>query len=135
MKERTIIERQVAQITRLVDDLLDVARFTRGKVNLKRVPVELAEVVAKGIEMASPLLEQRRHHLDVDVAAEGLPVEGDASRLAQVVSNLLTNAAKYTAPGGQVRVVAEKNNERVLLRVVDTGMGIAPEMLDRCSSS
>ena len=131
MKERNIIERQVAQITRLVDDLLDVSRITRGKVNLKRVPIELADVVAKGIEMASPLLEQRCQHLDVDVAAEGLPVYGDASRLAQVVSNLLTNAAKYTEPGGRVRVVAEKKSERVLLRVVDSGMGIAPEMLDR----
>ena len=131
VKERTIIERQVAQIRRLVDDLLDVSRITGGKVNLKRVPIEMAEVVAKGIEMASPLLEQRRHHLDINVPARGLVVDGDASRLAQVVSNLLTNAAKYTEPGGRVAVTAEKTGCRILLRVVDTGMGIAPEMLER----
>ena len=81
--------------------------------------------------MASRLLEQRRHQLDVDVPSGGLAVDGDAARLAQVVSNLLTNAAKYTESGGRVRVTAEKKRQRVLLRVVDTGIGIAPEMLER----
>ncbi len=131
LKERTLIERQVAQLTRLVDDLLDVSRITRGQVEMKRVPTDLAEVIAKGIEMASPLLQQRRHRLAVDVPAEGLVVEGDAGRLAQVVSNLLTNAAKYTEPGGRVWLNAQKKGQRVLLRVEDTGIGIAPEMLQR----
>jgi signal transduction histidine kinase/ActR/RegA family two-component response regulator len=128
-RERTIIERQVGHITRLVDDLLDVARITRGKVDLKREPVEIAEVVAKAIEMASPLLEERRHHLEVAVPARGLVVDGDTSRLAQVVANLLTNAAKYTHAGGHVRVCAEKTGDRVTLHVADDGVGIAPEVL------
>ncbi len=133
LRERTIIERQVEQITRLVDDLLDVARITGGKVTLKREPLELSSVVIKAIEMASPLLEERRHHLEVNVPAEGLVVDGDELRLAQVVANLLTNAAKYTEPGGQVTVsgALSPDGERVRLEVTDTGIGIAPEMLPR----
>ncbi|MFO0664003.1 MAG: ATP-binding protein [Polyangiaceae bacterium] len=131
LKERTIIERQVAQITNLVNDLLDVSRITRGKVILQRMPVELLDVVAKGIEMASPQLEARRHHLEVDVASEGLPVFADSMRLAQVVSNLLSNAAKYTERLGHVKVAAERRGAAVVLEVSDNGMGIAPEMLPR----
>lgn len=130
-KERTIIERQVDQITRLVDDLLDVSRITRGKVTLERETVEIAEVVTKAIEIASPIFEERRHHLDVDVASRGLVVDGDVARLAQVVSNLLANAAKYSEPGSRVRISAERSSERVVLRVSDSGIGIAPEMLSR----
>ena len=87
-RERTVIERQVSHLTRLVDDLLDVSRIARGKVELKEELVELAEVVAKAIEMASPLLDQRTHTLDVDVPRRGLRVKGDSTRLSQVVSNL-----------------------------------------------
>ena len=128
-KERTVIERQVNHLTRLVDDLLDVSRITRGKVELHRKPTELAEVVAKAIEMASPLLEQRRHHLELSVPTRGLLVNADLTRLSQVVSNLLTNAAKYTDPGGLVSVWAERLGAWVVLRVRDNGIGIAPEML------
>ncbi|MDB4971128.1 MAG: hypothetical protein JWN44_6817 [Myxococcales bacterium] len=131
IKERSIIERQVGHITRLVDDLLDVSRITRGKVELKREPVELSEVVAKAIEMASPLLEQRRHHLEVEVPMRGLVVDGDTIRLAQVVANLLTNAAKYTESGGRVRISARVEGERVSLEVADNGIGIASDMLPR----
>jgi signal transduction histidine kinase len=130
-KERAVIERQVAQISRLVDDLLDVSRMTRGTVTLNRAPLELFEVVARAAEMAGPLLEQRRHRLSLDVPLEGLVVDGDGGRLAQVVSNLLANAAKYTEPGGQVSVSAEKQDGRVRLRVADTGIGISPEMISR----
>ncbi len=121
----------MGHITRLVDDLLDASRITRGKVELKREPLEISQVIAKAIEMSSPLLEQRRHHLDVDVLVRGLAVEGDTLRLAQVVSNLLINAAKYTEPGGHVTVRARRAGERVLLEVSDDGIGIAPNMLER----
>jgi signal transduction histidine kinase/ActR/RegA family two-component response regulator len=132
-RERTIIERQVEQITRLVDDLLDVSRITGGKVTVKNEPLEMSWVVSKAIEMASPLLEERRHHLEVKVPSRGLAVDGDEARLAQVVANLLTNAAKYTEPGGRVTVTGDTSADgtRVLLRVADNGIGIAPEMLPR----
>ncbi len=128
----TIIERQVSHLTRLVDDLLDVARIARGKVELKLETIDLAEVVAKAIEMAGPLLEQQKHVLTVEVPKRGLAVNGDAIRLSQVVSNLLTNAAKYTpSGGGRITVVAERIGDAVVLRVKDTGIGIAPEILPR----
>ena len=106
-RERTVIERQVSHLTRLVDDLLDVSRIARGKVELKEELVEIAEVVAKAIEIATPLLDQRTHALDVDVP-RGLWVRGDTIRLNQVVSNLLTNAAKYTPPGGRITVASHR---------------------------
>ncbi|UQA58463.1 hybrid sensor histidine kinase/response regulator [Polyangium aurulentum] len=131
LKERTIIERQVQHLVRLVDDLLDVSRITRGKVELERRPVEIGAVVAKAIEMASPLLEARKHRLSVEVAPEGLLVDGDEHRLAQVLGNLLTNAAKYTDPGGDVSVSASCIDGEVVVRVKDSGMGISAELLPR----
>jgi PAS domain S-box-containing protein len=130
-RERTVIERQVSHLTRLVDDLLDVSRIARGKVELKTEIVEIAEVVAKAIEMASPLLEQRAHRLAVDVPRTGLRVDGDATRLRQVISNLLTNAAKYTPPDGDVTVRAARVEGDVVLSVRDTGIGIDPHVLPR----
>ena len=130
-RERTIIERQVRHLVGLVDDLLDISRITRGKVRLSRVPTQLSEAVAKGIELASPLLEQHQHDLTVDVPTHGLGVLADPERLAQIVSNLLTNAAKYTTPGGQIRLSAALDGDDVVLRVRDTGIGIDPEMLPR----
>jgi CheY-like chemotaxis protein len=114
---------------RLVDDLLDVSRIAREKVDLRLQPIEMAEVVAAAVEAASPLLEERRHRLDVDVPP-GLVVVGDATRLVQVVVNLLTNAAKYTAPQGHVRVTARLDEGQVELCVTDSGIGISTEMLD-----
>jgi signal transduction histidine kinase len=128
-RARNVIERQVNHLTRLVDDLLDVSRITRGKVELRTEVVEMAEIVAKAIEMASPLLEQRTHTLTVDMPRRGLCVNGDPMRLSQVVSNLLTNAAKYTLPGGHITVIAEHDGGEVVLSVRDTGVGIAPEVL------
>ncbi len=130
-RERTIIERQVRHLVALVDDLLDVSRITRGKVRLTRRPTELSEVVAKAIELASPLLEQHRHGLELDVPKHGLGVLADADRLSQVVGNLVTNAAKYTPAGGSIRVSAVVEGHQVVLRVRDTGIGIDPEMLPR----
>ena len=127
-RERTVIERQVSHLTRLVDDLLDVSRIARGKVELKEELVEIAEVVAKAIEIATPLLDQRTHALDVDVP-RGLWVRGDSIRLNQVVSNLLTNAAKYTPPGGRITVRATEERGEIVIRVRDTGIGIAPDVL------
>jgi PAS domain S-box-containing protein len=130
-KERTVIERQVTHLLRLVDDLLDVSRITRGKVELKKQRISLGEVVTNAVELASPLLEQRQQHLTVAVPGENFEVEGDATRLAQVVSNLLTNAAKYTPPGGHIAVEGSRQGGRVVLQVRDDGCGISPSMLPR----
>jgi len=130
-RERTVIERQVNHLTRLVDDLLDVSRIARGRVELKTEIVELSEVVAKAIEMASPLLEQRTHTLTVDVPRRGLLVDGDPTRLGQVVSNLLTNAAKYTPPGGRISIRAELVDDEIVLSVRDTGIGMTADVLPR----
>jgi signal transduction histidine kinase len=129
-RERAVIERQVQHLVGLVDDLLDVSRITRGKVELRAEPVAIAEVVARAIEVVSPLLEQRRHALTVDVP-DGLAVHGDPTRLAQVVSNLLTNAAKYTPNGGQITIGAAREGDQVTIRVGDNGVGIEPTMLRR----
>jgi signal transduction histidine kinase/two-component SAPR family response regulator len=128
--ERTIIERQTRHLVRLVDDLLDVSRIARGKIELRRERLDIADAVAKAIEMASPLLEERQHRLAVSVP-RGLFVTADPARLAQVVANLLTNAAKYTDAGGRVTVKGSSDGETVTLSVADTGVGIEPAMLPR----
>jgi len=128
-RERTVIERQVAHLTELVDDLLDVSRITRGKIELRRGRIEIAAIVARAIEIASPLLEQRRHELVVDVPRTGLVVDADATRLAQVISNLLTNAAKYSEPGQRIVVAADEKDGVVEVRVVNREIGIAADML------
>jgi PAS domain S-box-containing protein len=128
-RARAVIERQVTHLTRLVDDLLDVSRIARGKVELKADLVEMSEIVAKAIEMASPLLEQRNHTLSVQVPRRGLLVDADITRLSQVLSNLLTNAAKYTPAGGEVTIRGEAVGDEVLVHVRDTGIGITPDVL------
>ncbi len=128
-KERTVIERQVSHMVCLVDDLLDLSRIAQGKLELKRKHIELAEVVARAIESASPLLEQRRHRVSVTVPREGVMVDADPVRLAQVVSNLLTNAAKFTEPNGEIAIIGELRDGQAILRVRDTGVGIAPDLL------
>ncbi|MDY7227677.1 ATP-binding protein [Hyalangium rubrum] len=130
-RERTIIERQVEHMVRLVDDLLDVSRITRGKIQLKRGNVDIAGLLTKAVEMTTPLLEQRSHRLEFDPPGAPLTVEGDGARLAQVVANLLNNAAKYTDPGGRIHLSAKCEGEQVVLRVRDSGTGIAPEVLPR----
>src|SRR5262249_52881851 len=126
---RSLIDRQVEHLARLVDDLLDVSRISRGKITLRKLPVELADVVARAVESSRPLLEARHHALSVVLPAETLWLDADATRLAQVVANLLNNAAKYTPEHGQVRLACERRGAEVVLRVQDNGLGITPEML------
>ena len=128
--ERSVIERQVRHLVRLVDDLLDVSRITRGMIELRKERVTLADVVARAAEMAGPLLEQRRHELSVDVPRD-LIVDGDPGRLAQVVANLLSNAAKYTEPEGSISVTAVSDGGDICLTVRDSGVGIDEAMLRR----
>lgn len=128
-RERDVIRRQVRHLTRLVDDLLDVARLTRGEVRLARAPVELRRVVSQAVELASPLLEQRSHHLAIAVPCAGMLVDADEARLAQVVANLLTNAAKYTAPRGHIAVTASRTDTQIEVHVRDDGIGIPAPML------
>ncbi len=129
-RERTVIERQVKHLMTLVDDLLDVSRIARGKVQLKREPVDFADVTARAIEMTSPAIDDRRHMLTVDVP-RGCMVYADAGRLAQVLANLLTNAAKYTDAGGHIRITARPDQSFLRVSVADDGRGIDPQTLPR----
>jgi signal transduction histidine kinase/DNA-binding response OmpR family regulator len=124
-----MIDRQVQQLSRLVDDLLDLSRITRGKIRLQTEVVEVASVVARAVETSRPLIDARKHKLTVLLPTEPLRVRGDPVRLAQVLANLLNNAAKYTEEGGRIAVTAERDRDEVVLRVKDTGMGIPPDML------
>jgi len=128
-REHTIIERQVNHLTTLVDDLLDISRITQGKIELKPERIELSTVVLRAIEIVSPLFEQRRHVLVVDVPVQGVMALVDPTRFAQVISNLLSNAAKYTEVGGQIVISATANAEEVTLSVIDNGIGIAESSL------
>jgi CheY-like chemotaxis protein len=130
-QERAIIERQAQHLVRLVDDLLDVSRSARGGLRLERVPIELSVVIADAIEVAGPLVEERNQTLAVSVPSTGLVVYADRGRLAQVVTNLLTNAAKYTPVGGHVTVSARCDARHVTLEIADDGAGIAPDLLRR----
>ena len=127
-REREIIERQTRQLVRLVDDLLDISRITRGAFELVRTRVELDSVLARAVETAEPLFTAKQHRLAVDVPS-GLVVDGDADRLHQVFSNLLTNAAKYTPPGGNIVVAGHGDDGSAVISVCDNGTGIAADML------
>jgi PAS domain S-box-containing protein len=126
-----VIDRQVRVMARLLDDLLDVSRITRGKLDLRRERVDLASVVAAAVETSRPLLDAAGHQLAVDLPAEPVALDADPVRLAQVFANLLNNAAKYTDPGGHVRLSAARTGEVVAVTVADDGMGIAADMLPR----
>jgi signal transduction histidine kinase/ActR/RegA family two-component response regulator len=127
-RERSVIQRQVHHLVRLVDDLLDVSRIAGGKIVLFRIPVELGEIVTRAIEIANPLLQSKAHDLIVEVASD-LTIDGDATRLTQAIANLVMNAAKYTPPRGQITIIGERRGDRVSLVVHDTGIGITPEVL------
>jgi CheY-like chemotaxis protein len=127
--EQDIIERQVGHLARLVDDLLDVSRITQGKIELRRSPMEMMEAVMRAIETTSPLLEQRRHDLNLRIARDGLTIDADRDRMAQVISNLLTNASKYSEPGSRIDVEAWRADNTISLRVSDQGVGIPPDMI------
>jgi PAS domain S-box-containing protein len=130
-KERDVIRRQVDHLSRLIDDLLDVSRITRGKVQLARQVIEIGAVLGKAIEMASPLLEKRMQPLEIDVPRAGLAVDADPTRLAQVFQNLLTNAAKYSEPRTPIALRARGDAARVIVEVRDRGIGIAADVLPR----
>jgi PAS domain S-box-containing protein len=128
---RDVIDRQVRQMTRLVDDLLDISRITRGKVELRKERIELTAVLNSAVEASRPLIEKWGHELTVTVPREPMFLEADLTRLSQVVLNLLNNAAKYTDRGGHIWLTAEREGHHVLIRVKDNGIGIPPDMLPR----
>lgn len=124
-----IVRRQVQQMARLLDDLLDVSRVTQGKVTLQRRPTEISEFVNRAVETTSGLVRDRRQQFTLELPAHPLYVDGDADRLAQVFSNLLHNASKYTQAGGSVTLRAERMGESVVIHVIDNGMGISAKAL------
>jgi len=126
-----VIQRQIQHLVRLVDDLLDVSRITRGKVELRWEPVDLGDAVRHALETTRPLLEAKNHTLHVHLTGDPLPLHADTTRLEQVVGNLVRNAAKYTEPGGDIEVSVLHQNGEAVLRVKDNGIGIAPDLLPR----
>ncbi len=128
---RGVIERQVQLLSRLVDDLLDISRISRAKVQLRRDRVDLASIVAHAVETSRPVIDGRQHTLTVTLPEAPVLLDADPMRLAQVVGNLLGNAAKYTEPGGQITISATLDGPHVVLSVRDNGVGIPPEMLER----
>ena len=126
---RDVIDRQAQQLTRLVDDLLDVSRITTGKLALRKERIDLETIVESAVETSRPLIEQCGHQLRIDLPPERIALWGDATRLAQVLSNLLNNAAKYTEPGGRIALTASLEGSAVRLSVKDTGAGIPQELL------
>ena len=125
-----VIERQTKHMARLLDDLLDVSRITQGKIELKPEIVCLQDVVGESVRLVTPRLEQKSHQLHMRMPDIPVYVEGDPARLLQVVENLLTNAVKYTPPAGAITVTLEAADQQAMLRVADTGIGIAPNMID-----
>jgi PAS domain S-box-containing protein len=130
-KEQEVIERQVKHMMRLVDDLLDVSRITRGLIPLERRHLDVRDVVAKAIEVASPMLEERRHHLAIDSPQHPIMVDGDEGRLMQIFVNVLLNAAKYTDSGGHIAVSVTESEREARIEVRDDGRGIDRELLPR----
>jgi signal transduction histidine kinase len=128
---RDIIDRQLIQLTRLVDDLLDVSRITRGKINVARERIELRDLVTHAVETVTPTIEARRHRLTVELPERAFVIYGDPLRLTQVLGNVLGNAAKFTDNGGQISVRARRRHRDVEIAVRDSGIGIAPQVLPR----
>ncbi len=124
-----VIEDQIKHMTRMVDDLLDVSRITRGKVVLQKELIELAEVVQLAVEASRPLIQDYHHELTITLPPESVILDVDPPRMAQVLSNLLNNAAKYTDEGGQIALTAQQIDNQVIIRVRDNGIGISPELL------
>jgi PAS domain S-box-containing protein len=126
---RGIIQRQLRQLTRLVDDLLDVSRIARGDIELQRHTIDLAEVVSVAVEAARPIMQLRQHKLTTGAPNHPVLLEADSVRLAQVLTNVLINAAKYTHPGGHISVTTGQEEGNAAIRVRDNGIGIAPEKM------
>ena len=130
-KSAAIIHRQVEHLVRLIDDLVDVSRITRGLISLRREPTEISSVVAQAIEASRPVIDAKHHTLTVSVPDESLQVNGDPARLSQILGNILNNAAKFTDPGGRIRLSVARKADTVVIKVVDSGAGISEEMLPR----
>jgi signal transduction histidine kinase len=128
---RDVIERQLSHLTRLVDDLLDVARITRGKINLSREPIELGTLIARAVEIVQPLIQERGHQFTSEIPDGTLRVDADPLRLTQAFGNVLGNAAKYTERGGRISLSVCRQGAEVEIRVRDNGIGIPPEVLPR----
>jgi PAS domain S-box-containing protein len=128
---RTTMERQSQQMVRLIDDLLDVSRITRGTMELRKSRVELATVVESAVETARPVIQELGHLLKVDLPKQPIVIDADPTRLAQVIANLLNNAAKYMPRGGQIQLAVGREQSAVAISVKDTGIGIPAEMIDR----
>ena len=126
---REVIGRQLKQLVRLVDDLLDVSRITRGKIELKIETVDVGQVVIAAVETSRPYVDALEHELVVALPAEPLRLKGDFARVAQILGNLINNAARYTDKGGRIEVTAAREGREIAVRVRDSGIGIAPEML------
>lgn len=119
-----MMERQLEHLVRLVDDLLDVSRVMRGKIELRKERIELAAVIARAVETVQPLIDAHNHHLSVELSNDSLLIFADSVRLAQVIGNLLTNAAKYTEPNGRIWLTAAYEDDSVILTIRDNGIGI-----------
>jgi CheY-like chemotaxis protein len=126
-----LAERQLRNMARLLDDLLDISRIREGRIELRKQPLNVSTLLRAASDAARPLMDERRHDFVVDDPANDIWVEGDGVRLEQVLGNLLNNAAKYTEPGGEIRLSANSNDGNVLIRVQDTGIGIEPLMVSR----
>ncbi len=128
---RDIIDRQLAQLTRLVDDLLDVSRITRGRIELHRRPLEIRSIVERTVETSQPLIEAAGHELSVSIPEEKIWINADETRMSQVISNLLNNAAKYTKERGHIWLTVQVIDNEAVIEIRDSGVGIPPEMLPR----
>src|SRR5690606_3088290 len=126
-----VIDRQVRHMALLLDDLLDISRITRGTLQIRKVPTELAAIVASAVETAQPLVDARGHTLAVDVPDEPVALEADPLRVAQVLSNLLANAAKFTPSGGRIEVTARREGAQAVVSVTDSGIGIEAASLPK----
>ena len=128
---RTVLERQTTHLARIVDDLLDVSRITRGKIALKKQIVDLNSVVSGALDSSRPLIESRKHRVDLHLGEGEILVDADPTRLSQIALNLISNAVKYTPEGGRITVDVRREEDRALLRVADTGMGIPASLLPK----
>ena len=128
---RATIDRQSAQLARIVDDMIDIARVTRGAMSIAQAPVDIAEAVRRAVETAAPAVEAGRHQLDIELPQEPLIVNGDLHRLTQVLANLLNNAARYTPQAGRIALRAQREDGWSVIQVSDNGRGIEPGMLER----
>jgi signal transduction histidine kinase len=130
-KTREMMERQLRHLVHMVDDLLDISRVTLGKVTLKKEHVDFRTVLNSALEVARPIIENSRHEFAVRLPADPLPLDADPTRIAQVIANLLNNAAKYTPPGGRVELIAAREGDTLVIDVADSGVGIPADMLTR----